>query len=194
MNETEKAVAEVLLKAEAITREQLDSAVRFKNQNGMSLEDAMVRLRYAGEAQVAQALSKVSGMPFASRGNNMLRPEDDPELRRLVDKVFAVDNMCWGWPWRSRRACRSPASSPPPPSSRSPSPSSFAEGPASASSESIWLARRENSSQDKLDLAPIRRAVLHPITLPPLLVDACPPAGDGRNGGVGAVGSRPAYG
>lgn len=93
MNETEKAVAEVLLKAEAITQEQLDSAVRFKNQNGMSLEDALVRLRHAGEAQVAQALSKVSGMPFASKGNNMLRPEEDPELRRLVDKVFAEDNL-----------------------------------------------------------------------------------------------------
>ncbi|MBI5596912.1 MAG: hypothetical protein HY928_12535 [Elusimicrobia bacterium] len=93
MNETEKAVSEVLLKAEAINREQLDSAIRFKNQNGMSLEDALVRLRYAGEAQVAQALSKVSGMPFASKGNNMLRPEDDAELRRMVDKVFAVDNL-----------------------------------------------------------------------------------------------------
>lgn len=93
MNETEKAVADVLLKAEALKPEQLEAAVRFKNQNGMSLEDALVRLRHASEEQVAQALSKVSGMPFASLGNRLLDPCEDPALKKLVDAAFARDNL-----------------------------------------------------------------------------------------------------
>lgn len=92
MNESEKAVAEVLLKARALTKEQLDSAVRFKNQNGMSLEDALVRLRMVGEDAVAQAVSKVSGIPFASRGNKILVAEAGQGLEALVDAVFARDN------------------------------------------------------------------------------------------------------
>ena len=92
MNESEKAVAEVLLKARALTKEQLDSAVRFKNQNGMSLEDALVRLRMVGEDAVAQALSKVCGIPFASRANKILSAEKGQGLESLIDGVFARDN------------------------------------------------------------------------------------------------------
>lgn len=93
MNEFEKAVAEVLLTAKALTQEKLDQAVRVKNTNGVRLEDALVKLRICSEEQVAQATSKVSGLPFASRGNNMLRPEKGAGLEVLVDAVFAKDNM-----------------------------------------------------------------------------------------------------
>ena len=93
MNESEKGVAEVLLTAKAVTHEQLDQAVRVKNTNGVRLEDALVKLRFCSEEQVAQATSKVSGIPFASRGNNMLRPEKGAGLQALVDGGFAKDNM-----------------------------------------------------------------------------------------------------
>lgn len=93
MNESEKAVSEVLLTAKAITPEQLAQAVRFKNVNGVRLEDALVKLGFCAEEQMAQATSKVSGLPFASRGNNMLRPEKGAGLETLVDAVFAKDNM-----------------------------------------------------------------------------------------------------
>ena len=93
MNESEKAVAEVLLKAKAVTPEQLDQAVRIKNTNGVRLEDALVKLKFCGEEQVAQATSKVSGIPFACRANNLLRPEKGAGLEALVDHVFAADNM-----------------------------------------------------------------------------------------------------
>ena len=93
MNESERAVADVLLTAKAITQEQLEQAVRAKNTNGVRLEDALVKLGFCAEEQVAQATSKVSGLPFASRGNNMLRPEKDAGLEALVDPVFAKDNM-----------------------------------------------------------------------------------------------------
>lgn len=92
MNESEKAVAEILLKARALTEEQLDSAVRHKNLNGMRLEDSLVRLNMVTEEAVAQALSKVCGIPFASRGNKMLAPEKGQGLEALVDVVFARDN------------------------------------------------------------------------------------------------------
>ncbi len=92
MNDTEKALADVLLKARVIKPAQLEAAVRCKDQNGMSLEDALVRLRYAGEDEVARGLSKVSGMPFASKGNKMLRAERGQGLETLVDAVFARDN------------------------------------------------------------------------------------------------------
>lgn len=93
MNESERAVADVLMTAKALTQEQLDQAVRVKNTNGVRLEDALVKLRFCSEDQVAQATSKVSGLPFASRGNNMLRPEKGTGLEALVDPVFAKDNM-----------------------------------------------------------------------------------------------------
>lgn len=93
MNESEKAVSEVLLKAKAITAEQLDQAVRNKNANGIRLEDALVKMGFCGEDQMAQATSKVSGLPFASKGNNMLRAEKGAGLEQLVDAVFAQDNM-----------------------------------------------------------------------------------------------------
>lgn len=93
MNESEKAVAEVLLKAKAVTPEQLEQAIRIKNTNGVRLEDALVKLKLCGEEQVAQATSKVSGIPFACRANNLLRPEKGAGLETLVDHVFAVDNM-----------------------------------------------------------------------------------------------------
>lgn len=93
MNESEKAVSDVLLTAKAVTPEQLEQAVRFKNTNGVRLEDALVKLGFCGEEQMAQATSKVSGIPFASRANNMLRPEKGAGLEALVDATFAKDNM-----------------------------------------------------------------------------------------------------
>lgn len=93
MNESEKAISEVLLKASAISPEQLDHAVRFKNTNGVRLEDALVKLGFCAEDQMAQATSKVCGMPFASKGNNMLRAEKGQGLEKIIDPVFARDNM-----------------------------------------------------------------------------------------------------
>lgn len=93
MNESERAVSEILLKAQAITPDQLEQAVRNKNANGTRLEDALVKMGFCGEDQMTQATSKVSGLPFASKGNNMLRAEKGTGLEELVDAVFAKDNM-----------------------------------------------------------------------------------------------------
>ncbi len=78
--------------AKWITEEQLAKALKFQQQQGGLIGEVLVKMRYATEEQVAQALAKQLGIPFASRENQILSPEKIQGLDRMIPEKFAREN------------------------------------------------------------------------------------------------------
>jgi type IV pilus assembly protein PilB len=81
-----------MVQAKWITDEQLAKALKFQQQQGGLIGECLVKLRYASEEQVAQALAKQLGIPYASRENQILNPEKTQGLDRLLPEKFAREN------------------------------------------------------------------------------------------------------
>ena len=78
--------------AKWITEDQLAKALKFQQQQGGLIGEVLVKMRYATEEQVAQALAKQLGIPFASRENQILSPEKIQGLDRMIPEKFAREN------------------------------------------------------------------------------------------------------
>ena len=81
-----------MVQAKWISEEQLGKALKFQQQQGGLIGECLVKLRYATEEQVAQALAKQLGIPYASRENQILSPEKIQGLDRMVPEKFAREN------------------------------------------------------------------------------------------------------
>ena len=81
-----------MVAAKWITEDQLEKALRFQQQQGGLIGEALVKLRYASEEQVAQALGKQLGIPYASKENQILNPEKTQGLDKYIPEKFARDN------------------------------------------------------------------------------------------------------
>jgi len=81
-----------MVAAKWITEDQLEKALRFQQQQGGLIGEALVKLRYASEEQVAQALAKQLGIIYASKENQILNPEKGQGLEKLIPEKFARDN------------------------------------------------------------------------------------------------------
>jgi hypothetical protein len=75
-----RPLGEILLQARVITPQQLEEAVAFQRQHGGRLGEALVRLGFATEDDVAWALSAQLGLPYVHLRPDML----DPEALRLL--------------------------------------------------------------------------------------------------------------
>ncbi|MCS7234997.1 MAG: hypothetical protein RMM30_03350 [Armatimonadota bacterium] len=75
-----RPLGEILLRARVITPPQLEQAVAFQRQHGGRLGEALVRLGFATEDDVAWALSAQLGLPYVHLRPDML----DPEVLRLL--------------------------------------------------------------------------------------------------------------
>lgn len=93
MTPVEQGIADVLLRGEKLTPEQLEHAKKFKLQNGYALGEALLHLGYCKEDVLADALSKLTQVAFASVKNNLLDPEPEQGLEKLVDVQLARDNL-----------------------------------------------------------------------------------------------------
>lgn len=88
-----KKLGEILIEQKIINEEQLAKALKFQEQQHCLIGEALVKLGYATEEQVAMALSKQLGIPYASIQNQILKPEKGQGLENLIDERFARDNF-----------------------------------------------------------------------------------------------------
>ncbi len=87
-----KKLGEILIQSKVINEEQLNKALRFQQQDHCLIGEALIKLHYATEEQVAMALSKQLAIPYASRANKILNPERGQGLEKLIPEKFARDN------------------------------------------------------------------------------------------------------
>ena len=80
-----------MVQAKWITEDQLQKGLKFQQQQGGLIGEALVKLRYATEEQVAQALAKQMGIIYASKENQILNPEKGQGLEKLIPEKFARD-------------------------------------------------------------------------------------------------------
>ncbi|MDQ7800323.1 MAG: hypothetical protein QN188_02080 [Armatimonadota bacterium] len=70
-----RPLGEILLQARVISPQQLEQAVTFQLQHGIRLGEALVRLGFATEDDVAWALSTQLGLPYVHLRPDMVDPE-----------------------------------------------------------------------------------------------------------------------
>ncbi|OIO09351.1 MAG: hypothetical protein AUJ52_06650 [Elusimicrobia bacterium CG1_02_63_36] len=86
-------LGDILLQAAVVNQEQLDHAVKMARTSNIRLGEAVVKLGYATEEAIAIAISKLLGVPYASRENKILKPERDQSLDKIIDERFARENV-----------------------------------------------------------------------------------------------------
>ena len=87
-----KRIGEIMIQAGWIDEDKLNKALKFQTQQGGLIGECLIKLHYATEEQVAQALAKQLGIPFASRENQILNPEKGQGLEKIIPEKFARDN------------------------------------------------------------------------------------------------------
>ncbi|GAB4031979.1 MAG: hypothetical protein Fur0012_09970 [Elusimicrobiota bacterium] len=88
-----KRLGEILMDLKVINDDQLAKALKFQEQNSCLIGEALVRLKYATEEQVAMALSKQLAIPYASKENQILNPEKGQGLEKYIPEKFARENI-----------------------------------------------------------------------------------------------------
>ncbi|OGS13622.1 MAG: hypothetical protein A2234_00040 [Elusimicrobia bacterium RIFOXYA2_FULL_58_8] len=87
-----KKLGEIMLASGWIDEEKLNKALKFQQQQSCLIGEALVKMHYVTEEQVAQALGKQLGIPYATRENQILNPEKGQGLDKLIPEKFARDN------------------------------------------------------------------------------------------------------
>lgn len=93
MSEKKFRLGEILLQAGVISAEQLAASVKVATQNNIRLGEAIVKMGFATEEAIAIAVSKLLGVPYASRENKILSPEKGQNLEKIVEERYARDNL-----------------------------------------------------------------------------------------------------
>jgi type IV pilus assembly protein PilB len=88
----QKRLGEIMIQAKWIDEEKLNKALKFQQQQGCLIGEALIKLHYATEEQVAQALAKQLGIPYASKENQILNPEKTQGLEKMIPEKFAREN------------------------------------------------------------------------------------------------------
>jgi len=89
-----KRLGEILLEEGLIDEQDLDEALRYKEQSGYRLGTALVALRIIGEWQLTEALSKVLSLPVADLAS---QPPSAAALRRIPARLAERFDLI---PWR----------------------------------------------------------------------------------------------
>ncbi|MEK7743441.1 MAG: ATPase, T2SS/T4P/T4SS family, partial [Elusimicrobiota bacterium] len=85
-------LGDILLKGNVLNREQLEKARKHSEMTGARLGDTVVKLGLATEDTLAMAVSKMIGVPFASKENKILVPEKGQGLQNVIEERFAREN------------------------------------------------------------------------------------------------------
>jgi len=86
-------LGEILIKSGVLNAEQLQKAQDAASKRNMGLDNAIQKLGFATEEAIAMAVSKQSGVPYASKENKILRPEKDQDLEKQIDEKFAREHF-----------------------------------------------------------------------------------------------------
>src|SRR5688572_12090047 len=93
MAQAKPKLADILIQGGVLNQDQLSKALRMKEQNNCRLGEAAVKLGFTTEEAIALAVSKVLGVPYASRDNKILRPERGQGLEKILDEHYARENV-----------------------------------------------------------------------------------------------------
>jgi len=86
-------LAEILVNSGVLNEEQRDKAQKVAVQSKCQFAEAVVKLGFSKEDDIAIALSKQYGIPYASRDNKILRAEKGQGLEKSVPENFARENF-----------------------------------------------------------------------------------------------------
>jgi type IV pilus assembly protein PilB len=86
-------LAEILIASGLLTEEQAEKAQKVVVQSKCSFAEGVVKLGFCKEEDIAIALSKQHGIPYASRDNKILKAEKGENLEKLVPENFARENF-----------------------------------------------------------------------------------------------------
>ncbi|MDD4004388.1 MAG: ATPase, T2SS/T4P/T4SS family [Elusimicrobiaceae bacterium] len=88
-----KRLGEILIEDGVLDEDKIQKALKFQTQHNCLIGEAFVKLAFATDEQVAQALSKQLGIPFASTGNKILAPEKGQELEKIIPEKYAREHL-----------------------------------------------------------------------------------------------------
>lgn len=86
-------LGDILVQKKVITTEQLNRALKSQKQFGGLLGQALVKLGFCTDDQIAIAIASQLGIPYASRENALLKVEKNQGLDKILTEKFARDNM-----------------------------------------------------------------------------------------------------
>jgi len=86
-------LGDILIQAQVVNAEQLDAAQKMSVSSSIRLGEAIAKLGFATEEAIAIAVSKLLGVPYASRENKILKPEKDQGLEKIIEERFARENV-----------------------------------------------------------------------------------------------------
>ncbi|MEK7234411.1 MAG: ATPase, T2SS/T4P/T4SS family [Elusimicrobiota bacterium] len=86
-------LAEILVNSGVLTEDQCEKAQKVATQSQCPFGEAAVRLGFTQEENIAIALSKQFGVPYASRENKILKSEKGQGLEKVVPEQYARENL-----------------------------------------------------------------------------------------------------
>jgi type IV pilus assembly protein PilB len=86
-------LGDILIQGGLIDMDKLQKAQKLQAQAHCGLGEAVVKLGFAKETDIALAVSKLLNVPYASRENKILRPEKGQKLDMVVNERFARENV-----------------------------------------------------------------------------------------------------
>ncbi|MBI5210547.1 MAG: Flp pilus assembly complex ATPase component TadA [Elusimicrobia bacterium] len=84
---------EILVANNVLTEDQRAKALKTAQQARCPFAEAVIKMGFATEEDIAVAVSKQIGVPYASRENKILKVEKTQGLDKLVAETFARDNL-----------------------------------------------------------------------------------------------------
>jgi type IV pilus assembly protein PilB len=86
-------LGDLLVKSGVINEEQLKRALKLQEQTGLMLGEALIKGGFTTEDAITVAVSKQLGVPYASRDNQILKPEKGQGLENIIAEKFARDQL-----------------------------------------------------------------------------------------------------
>jgi len=88
-----QSLAEILVTSGVLTAEQREKAQKVALQTKCQFSEAAVKLGFTKEEDIAIALSKQYGVPYASRENKILKAEKGQNLEKILPENYARENF-----------------------------------------------------------------------------------------------------
>lgn len=89
MIKSQLKLGEILLREGVITEDQLQKAIQIQKSEGGRIGEVLVRLKLVDEKDIAIALGKQLGIPYASLARGLLQPQADQGLEQLIPEDFS---------------------------------------------------------------------------------------------------------
>ncbi|MDP3544231.1 MAG: ATPase, T2SS/T4P/T4SS family [Elusimicrobiota bacterium] len=86
-------LAEILVSSGVLTEDQRDKAQKAATQSRCTFNEAAIKLGFTKEDDIAVALSKQFGIPYASRENKILKSEKGQALEKVIPENYARENL-----------------------------------------------------------------------------------------------------